>query len=123
LWVEGEISSSFLPVKICHFHITNHLDQLSMLFRISLVLALALAGNPGRMVLSADERRNETHVDGDQVDLGVTVLSGLGGGHLFSPHIRRFASHPRRIESTPVLLNGIVRYMMSISMSFRQEFR
>jgi hypothetical protein len=41
LWVEGEISSNFLPVKICHFHITNHLHQLSMLFRISLVLALA----------------------------------------------------------------------------------
>jgi hypothetical protein len=65
-------------------------------------LAPALAGDPGRMLFDADERRNETHVDGDQVDLGVTVLSGLGGGHLFSPHIRRFASHPCGIKFTPM---------------------
>jgi hypothetical protein len=58
LWVEGEISSNFLPVKICHFHITNHLDQPFVLSRNSVHsdLAPAPAGHPGRMLFDADER-------------------------------------------------------------------
>lgn len=27
------------------------------------------------------ERTEETHIDGDEMDLGVTVLAGLGGRH------------------------------------------
>lgn len=26
--------------------------------------------------------QSDTHIDGDEMDLGVTVLSGLGGGHV-----------------------------------------
>lgn len=47
------------------------------------------------MLFGADERRNLTHVDGDQVDLGVTVLSSLGGGHLFSPQTFVVSQHIR----------------------------
>jgi hypothetical protein len=65
---------------------------------------------------------NETHVDGDQVDLGVTVLSGLGGGHLFSPihpsyHI---TSVRNQFQASMSLSNKID--MGAVSMSFRHAF-
>ena len=100
LWVEGEISSNFLPVKICHFHIKNHFTQLSVLSISSVLFKKEPARHAGRMLFDAEERRNETHVDGDQVDLGVTVLSGLGGGHLFSP-THPSCSHHIRTEPNP----------------------
>lgn len=31
---------------------------------------------------SNDQRRWGAYIDADQVDLGMTVLSGLGGGHV-----------------------------------------
>ena len=49
---EGEISSSFLPVKICK-------------------------GQVG-----PNQRAVYTHVNGDEVDLCVTVFAGLGGRHV-----------------------------------------
>jgi hypothetical protein len=60
LWVEGEISSNFLPVKICHFHVANIPDQPFVLSRnfIHSTLVPAPAGHPGRMLFDADERRN-----------------------------------------------------------------
>jgi hypothetical protein len=53
LLTEGEISSSFLPVKIC-----------------------TVSFAPYHL------RPKVTHISGDQVDLGVTVLSSLGGRHV-----------------------------------------
>lgn len=32
--------------------------------------------------MQQNARESKTHVDGDEMDLGVTVLSGLGGGHV-----------------------------------------
>lgn len=115
----GDILQLLTGEDLSFPHHTNHLDQLSMLFPISLVLALALAGHPGRMLLSADERRNETHVDGDQVNLGVTVLSGLGGGHLFSP-THPSCSHHIRTEPNPgqYVVVGQYRYGFVVGIDF-----
>ena len=62
---EGEISSSFLPVKI---------------YFVSLPIPLT------EHTATSSEGHNvtikHTYVLGDKVDLGVTVLSSLGGGHV-----------------------------------------
>jgi hypothetical protein len=95
LWVEGEISSNFLPVKI-YSHgdrrttterrhgpnkSNNEMEKVNMSTSICMP--------------DFAQRISKTHVDGSQVDLGVTVLSGLGGRHLFRiPRIiDRKASH------------------------------
>lgn len=67
LWVEGEMSSSFLPVKI--WSVSGHPKE--VIGRLNRVCAG-----------SAELSDSSTHVDGDKVDLGVTVLAGLRGGHV-----------------------------------------
>jgi hypothetical protein len=48
----------------------------------------------------------------------VTVLSGLGGGHLFSPHIRRFTLHPCEINSRPVCRRWAVSIWIVVGIDF-----
>lgn len=53
-----ESRTNFLPVKICE----------------SLTFA--------EFSIGRSKGKSWTHVNGDKVDLGVTVLPGLGGGHV-----------------------------------------
>ena len=64
LWVEGEISSSFLPVKIC-----DHRRG-----RSSTIVRWGGWRSPAPAAF--------THIDGDEVNFCVTMLARLGGGHV-----------------------------------------
>lgn len=62
LWVEGEISSNFFPVKICgNIHHTGSTTCPSGI---------------------GETKQNETNIDSNQMDFSMSVLSGLGSRHV-----------------------------------------
>jgi hypothetical protein len=77
LWVEGEMSSIFFPVKICLGE--RVADGVARHAKGRLVI---LVSDDRATCRLCHRRSAPTHVNGDKVDLGVTVLARLGGGHV-----------------------------------------
>ena len=94
LWVEGERSSIFFPVKIWKSRMKS---------KIKSVLKIDPITNT----------QDETHINGNQVDLSVSVLSGLRGRHvddLFEIGATRSVKRSKEFELKHLinpLMNGL----------------